>query len=286
MTVPVGPPPDWFAAHFPQLAQVIQIGAGGQKLVYSAVEATRGSVVLKLLRPPVDKEEARREILAVQTVASAHVPVIYQYGVAPSEWGDVFWIIEQLIPGETLRQIVAAGALPPTDILRLARDISEPLLAAETCNIVHRDVKPDNIMRSQDGTFWLLAFGLARHLGLSSLTATALPFGKLTPGYAPPEQFRNHKKQIDARSDLFALGVTLYEAATGVNPFRAGARDPLEMLKRVEKEPLPRLTLELTPAKEFEDLVAAMTQRRREHRPRTAREVVEWIADICRRQGI
>lgn len=286
MTTPIGPPPDWFTAHFQQLSQITPLGAGGQKLVYAGLHQTHGDVVLKLLRPPVDNEEVRREILAVQNVASTHVPTIHEHGVTPSQWGDVFWMVEQLIEGETLRQVIAAMPLSPTEVLRLARDIAEPLLAAESCNIVHRDVKPDNIMRSREGKFWLLDFGLARHLGLSSLTATGLPFGKLTPGYAPPEQFRNIKKQIDARSDLFALGVTLYEAATGTNPYRVGLSDALEILKRVEKIPLPRLKLQLAAAQDFEDLVAAMTQRRREHRPRSARDAADWIGDICRREGI
>jgi eukaryotic-like serine/threonine-protein kinase len=88
-------------------------------------------------------------------------------------------------------------------------------------------------------------FDIARHLRLESLTATAAAFGQFTWGYAPPEQCRNIKAQIDARSDLFALGVTLYECATGSNPFRKGARDPLEILSRIEGMPLPPLSLSI-----------------------------------------
>lgn len=286
MADPLTTQPDWFAAHFPRLSHLTHLGDGGQKLVYKGVHALHGAVVLKLLRPPVDQEVARREILAVQSVASTHVPVIHEHGIAPSPWGDVYWIVEQLVDGDTLRQALSAAPLSVPDVLRLARDIAQPLVAAEATSIVHRDVKPDNIMRARDGKFWLLDFGLARHLTLSSLTATALPFGKLTPGYAPPEQFRNQKKHIDARSDLFALGVTLYESATGVNPFRVGTVDLLEMFRRVERTPFPRLNLPIAAGRDFEDLVAALTQRRREHRPRSAREALDWIEDICRREGV
>ncbi|MFX8601132.1 serine/threonine protein kinase, partial [Acinetobacter baumannii] len=70
-----------------------------------------------------------------------------------------------------------------------------------------------------NGDFWLLDFGIARHLAMSSLTADFRTFGKFTPGYAPIEQWRNLKSEIDSRSDMFALGVTIIEASTGVNPF-------------------------------------------------------------------
>jgi serine/threonine protein kinase len=104
-------------------------------------------------------------------------------------------------------------------VLRLGLHVLEALERAETVQIVHRDVKPDNIMCDGEGNFWLLDFGIARHLELSSLTPTASPFGKMTLGYAPPEQCRNVKGDIDSRADLFALGVTLHECATGRNGF-------------------------------------------------------------------
>jgi serine/threonine-protein kinase len=83
------------------------------------------------------------------------------------------------------------------------------VVAAEAVSIVHRDVKPANIIVDPQGEFWLIDFGVARHLDLDSLTATAAPGGCGTIGYAPAEQCRNDKPDIDARADLFALGVTL-----------------------------------------------------------------------------
>lgn len=285
MTSPPPTLPDWLAAHFPELTSIVPLGQGGQKQVLAGTHAAHGDVVLKLIRPPVNHEEVRREILAVQTLSSLNVPAIFGDGTAASPWGDVVWILEERVVGVTLRQRLAGGPLPAREVLSLAQDIIVPLEAAEGARIVHRDVKPDNIMCCPGGGYWLLDFGLARHLGLTSLTATALPFGKLTVGYAPPEQLRNQKRHIDARSDLFAFGVTLYEAATGANPYYAGAQDQFEILRRVERMPLPRLDLGLQTSPDFEDLVSAMTQRRREHRPRTASEVRDWITDICTREG-
>lgn len=286
MTGPASAPDAWVRQTFPELSQVVPLSSGGQKQVLAAQHQSHGEVVLKLLRPPVDLEVVRREILAVQTIASPRVPRILEQGVSPSQWGDVVWLIEERVHGVTLRQVLQGGPLAPVDVLRLGRDICEPLVAAETAQIVHRDVKPENIIRSPDGHYWLIDFGLARHLGLTSLTATALPWGKLTVGYSPPEQFRNQKRAIDARCDLFALGVTLFESATGANPYYLGAPDALEILRRVERQPLPRLSLGLRTSPDLEDLVFAMTQRRREHRPRSAREVAQWLDDICTREGI
>ena len=95
----------------------------------------------------------------------------------------------------------------------------------------------------------------------------------MTWGYAPLEQCKNIKHKIDARADLFALGMTLYECATGSNPFRAGARSVLEILQRVEVGILPLVNLSFSSASSFSDLIAALTQRQRIHRPRNARRL-------------
>ena len=146
---------------------------------------------------------------------------------------------------------------------------------------MHRDVKPDNIMIDGRDDFWLLDFGIARHLTLSSLTGDGQVWGKFTLGYSPPEQCRNLKPQIDSRSDLFALGVTLYECVTGVHPFRYPPVSDLEVLRRVEIMPLPRLQLAFPSAAGFSDLVQAMAQKRRDLRPASARDALAWIQEIC-----
>jgi eukaryotic-like serine/threonine-protein kinase len=189
--------------------------------------------------------------------------------------------------GITVRQrLTTTGPFDSPDLLRLALHVSETLVDAEAVSIVHRDVKPENIILDPNGNFWLIDFGLARHLGLESLTATANVFGHVTWGYAPLEQCRNVKQEIDARADLFSLGVTLYECATGSNPFRHMARNVLEILQRVENDSFPRLQLSSLSTSDFSDLIAALTQRHRIHRPRTAREAWEWIKDICDREGV
>lgn len=286
MSIDVG----WLSTKFPDLQKLASLTSGGQKWVFSADHATDGQVVLKLFKPsgtPSGVEMVFREMLAVQTVASNRVPQILDHGEIDTTLGKCFWFREQRITGQDLSDVLAAGGtLDTRRLLRLGLHILEALSKSEENQIVHRDVKPQNIMLDGSDNFWLLDFGLARHLTLNSVTATADVFGKCTPGYAPPEQFRNVKADIDGRSDLFAVGVTLYESATGSNPFRDGARTVLEVLKNAEKKPLVPLNLSFGSANEFRDLVSAMTQKRRDHRPANVTEALAWMQDICTRENI
>jgi serine/threonine-protein kinase len=274
----------WLAPQFPDISGLAPLAGGGQKLVFSALHATDGEVVLKILRPPVDIEGLRREILAVRKVASPRVPNILDQGTLTTPLGDCFWLRETRVKGQTVRQMLGGAPLAPSAVIGMGLQTLEALVAAEAAQIVHRDVKPENIMQSSTGEFFLLDFGIARHLQLTSNTPTANHFGKFTVGYAPPEQFRNIKHEIDARSDLFATGVTMYECATGLNPFRRGAANDLDVLRRVETQPLPPLVLPIRAASQMTDLVSAMTQRRRDHRPATARAAYDWLREISERQ--
>jgi serine/threonine protein kinase len=276
----------WLSGKFPDLANLTALGSGGQKLVFSAEDPTDGPVVLKLIHPQQDVASVQREMLAVQQVQSRRVPAILDSGTIATPLGTCFWFRERRILGRTVRECLNQRPLDGCRVLKLGLHTLEALVKAEEARIVHRDVKPDNIICDQGDNFWLIDFGIARHLQLDSLTATAAVFGKLTWGYAPPEQCRNDKPNIDARADLFALGITLYESATGVNPFRQGARDALEILSRVERMPLPPLSLSLASASEVRDLVAAMTQKRRDHRPTTAAEALAWMQEICSKEQI
>lgn len=279
----------WLSTKFTDLSNLAPLSSGGQKWVFSASHPTDGSVVLKLFKPsgtPSGIELVFREMIAAQIVASERVPEILEHGDVDTQLGKCYWFREQRIEGNDLSRVLQAGPLNTTRLLRLGLHMLDALSKAEAEQIVHRDVKPQNIMLDGSENFWLLDFGLARHLTLTSMTPTADPFGKCTPGYAPPEQFRNIKSEIDARADLFALGVTLYECATGINPFRHGARNMLDVLHNVETKPLVPLSLTFAAANEFRDLVATMTQKRRDHRPRDIAEALDWITEICRRERI
>ena len=285
MSTPVDPV--WLQATFPDLSDFRPLGQGGQKIVFAARHPTEGNVVLKIIHPRTDAETVRREILAVQQVQSPRVPRILEQGEVDTTLGRCVWLLEQQILGDTVRTMLQAGPLSPQSVLRLGLHVMEALERAETVQIVHRDVKPDNIMCDATGNFWLLDFGIARHLDLASLTATASPFGKMTLGYAPPEQCRNIKGDIDSRADLFALGVTLHECATGRNGFfEPHPRDQLELLRRVEQLVLPPIMLPIVGADSFRELLKALTQKNRIHRPRNVSGALAWLHEVCSQENI
>ncbi len=284
MPIPSQVDPVWLAHQFPDLTDLQAIAAGGQKQVFAAQHATDGGVVVKLMHPGTDPARTVRELEAATRVHAARMPRIFQHGQLTGNTGTIVWFREQRIPGEVLSSRIRVAPLACPELLRLALHVSETLVAAEAVHIVHRDVKPANIIVDPAGGFWLIDFGFARHLDLDSITATAAPAGWGTIGYAPAEQCRNDKPEIDARADLFALGVTLYEAATGRNPHRDGARDGFEIMARVAKNQLPRLVAPIS--RDFADLVATLAQPNPVHRCQTAREAYDWIKDLCDREGV
>jgi serine/threonine protein kinase len=165
--------------------------------------------------------------------------------------------------------LVKGHRLDAMRAVTLAAQTLEALAITESRRIVHRDIKPDNLMMDLGGNFWLLDFGLARHMDLESLTATG-GMGVGTLGYAPPEQYRNRKKEIDVRADIFGLGITMYEMIHGTNPFREGAATVHEVFQRIENMPLPKSGISGDSEGRLASLILYMCQRRREHRPRSA----------------
>lgn len=270
----------WIAQAFPDLKNIHLLGQGGQKIVFSAQHPNDGEIVLKVIHPSQNVEDIRREILAVETITTARVPRILETGQINTYMGTSVWIRENRINGISLRGRLQQSPLSLAELFKFGIQILEPLAAAEKSQIVHRDVKPENIMVDINGDFWLLDFGISRHLAMSPLTPMTRPFGKFTLGYAPPEQVRNIQNEIDATADLFAFGVTFYESAVGVNPFIYGTTDAFEILRRIDNDILPPLILSCKESNSLTDLIRAVTQKRRDHRPQTVAEALEWMQEI------
>lgn len=273
--------PALLAAQIPALTNITFVTGGGQKFVYRAEHATHGSVALKIFGDFADPQRTQREIDAVKSIACAHVPNIYETGVITGGPKPYIWLVEEWLAGDTLRSRLGTGALPDAVIQLVARDVLFVLSEAEKKHIVHRDVKPENIFLATDNSkCWLLDFGIARHLDLSTITAAGAGFGPLSPGYAPPEQIQNYKEKVDGRADLFALGVTLYECLEGTNPYIEGTVDPGERMRRTLSSDLPRSTREIDHGGQFSDLVKMMSWRRRSLRPRTALRAYDYVRAI------
>ncbi|MGE4073033.1 MAG: serine/threonine-protein kinase [Lysobacterales bacterium] len=270
----------WIAAQFPDLSGLAPLAQGGQKVVFSATHPSEGDVVLKLLLRVSGEDRLEREVLAGELIVCPRVPRIFETSALQTPLGPCVWLRERRVAGVTLRVMLRGGPLDMTALLALGSQLLEALEAAESKRIVHRDIKPENVMVDVQGDYWLLDFGLSRHLDLESLTATQHHFGVGTWGYSAPEQMKNRKREIDSRADLFALGVLIYECATGRNPFIDGARDGLEVLRRVERQPLPPLRVAYDRNGELRDFVAALTQKYPSQRPDSVRQAVQWFNDV------
>lgn len=270
--------PAWLSSEFDQLQGIVPLQPGGQKEVFRARHSSTGeTVVLKLFHATTDPERAMRELRAVAGLGGQRVPRVIDVGTATSNIGDHVWFIEEFVDGSTLTDSLATGLPRAEDVTKWAEQLLSTLCAAEAAGIVHRDIKPANIMIDGGRNSWLLDFGIARHLDLQSVTPTSAFMGPHTPGYAPPEQFGNAKRDIDTRADLFALGVVLYECLEGVNPFTNGASDATEVLTRVSSTNLPRVAVRDGVSAGIADLVQSMTRRPLSQRPPSAQDALDWL---------
>ena len=190
----------WIASQFPDLTGLTPLAKGGQKVVFAAAHPTEGDVVLKLLLNASGEERLEREVLAGELISCPRVPEIFETASLDTPLGLCIWLREQRVDGTTLRTALRNGPFGKNALLELAGQLLEALEAAESKRIVHRDIKPENVMVDQSGGYWLLDFGLSRHLDLESLTATKHLYGVGTFGYSAPEQMKNRKRTIEISS--------------------------------------------------------------------------------------
>jgi serine/threonine protein kinase len=213
-----------------------RIGAGGMGEVWRAEDTKLlRHVAIKILPPQLAldaewKERFLREARAIAQVNHPNIATIYSI----DQHGDSFFIAMELIEGEPLSNMIAQGPMTPADAVRVAAHVADGLSEAHEKGIVHRDIKPDNILVSKK-VVKILDFGIAKQIGGTAdpaLTQGGMVLG--TPHYMSPEQALG--RAVDARTDIFSLGVVLYEMLSGQKPFTGDAATQV-LLQIVMNEP-------------------------------------------------
>ncbi|MEK7406163.1 MAG: serine/threonine-protein kinase [Acidobacteriota bacterium] len=270
---------------------VAPLGAGGMGEVYRARDTRlERDVALKFLpaqsaRHPQALERFQREARAVSALNHPGICTLYDIG---EHEGQPFLVME-LLEGQSLKERLAAGPLPPGELLKLAVEITDALEAAHSKGIVHRDIKPANILvtgpKGRPGQAKVLDFGLAKLLSeprrsaeeaagdpapAGEETITRLGTAMGTAAYMSPEQARG--EAVDARSDLFSFGVTLYHMATGTLPFQGGTPGA-RMEAILTQSPAAPRTRNPAVAPELERIILKALEKDRAARYQTAAEL-------------
>lgn len=211
---------------------VREIGKGGMGIIYKALNpADQKTVAIKVLPPTmVDRvtvERFHREAKAMAKLRHPNMVEVFESGM---EHGKHFLVME-FIEGENLKSIIKArGTLPVSECARISIQVAEALSHLHQSGMIHRDIKPSNIMVTPEGKVKLMDYGLVKIMGLTSVTVEGAALG--TVEYMSPEQITG--EGVDIRADIYSLGITVYEMATGQLPFKG--QTPQELLLKHQSE--------------------------------------------------
>src|SRR6202165_2776953 len=281
-SIAVTPPP---GAPYPQGEELVGIilaeryeilellGQGGMGAVYKARDTELERLVaLKLIRAdlasnPEILRRFKQELILAREVTHRNVIRIFDLGQAK---GFKF-ITMEFVDGRDLRAVLRErGKLPADETVRIIAQVCRALESAHAVGVVHSDLKPQNIMLDAKDRIYVMDFGIAHSLETPGMTQTGALLG--TPEYMSPEQAKGIK--VDARSDLFALGIIFYEMLTGISPYKADTA-LATLLKRTQERPPSPAEVDPTIPKAISDVVMKCLEIDRDHRYSTAREILE-----------
>ena len=246
------------------------LGQGGFASVWAAHRADGGTAAVKILKPRYagDEDFELRFRQESQFAANLSHPHIIKIGEIGRE-GMLVYFSMDLYPA-SLAIALADGPLPEPQLVGIMRDVAEALAFAHGQGVVHRDIKPDNILLTPEGQAVVSDFGIARAVsGYVSATGVNMTIG--TPHYLSPEQAQG--RPLDGRSDLYSLGITLYKAATGDLPFKS--KDWYELARmHVEEAPAPPRIAHPDLSRKLERIILRLLAKHPDDRPATADELL------------
>lgn len=247
------------------------VGSGGMGVVYKAEDLNLGRpVAVKFLNQSVSQAFEEKQLLMHEARATAvlqHPNICSVHDIDESDDGNLF-IVMEYCNGESLKSRIARGPLDQIQALEIARQLVDALVRAHEAGIVHRDLKPANVIMTPGGTAKIIDFGLAKFAGQSVASMTGIVRG--TIGYMSPEQALG--MHVDHQTDLWSLGVILYEMLAGRKPF--GGDNDIAAVYRIVNEPYPRLkTLRPDVPSSIERIVDAALVKDPAGRYRTAKEM-------------
>lgn len=251
-----------------------KIADGGMAAVWRAHdEVLARTVAIKILHEDLSRHQAIRERFRREAIAAAklvHPGIVSLFDTGIDD-GRVYLVIEY-IEGQTLASVIAAEVLDPGEVARIGGRIAAALSHAHGRGIIHRDIKPANVLLADDGAVKVTDFGIAKAARDATLTATGRVMG--TAAYVAPEQLQGHL--VDARADLYSLGLVLYEAVTGRRAFKGD--DPVAVAQaRLGASAQHPRRLRADIPRGFDQVIGALTAPEPNDRPRSAAEVVELL---------
>ncbi|NNM34580.1 MAG: protein kinase, partial [Gemmatimonadetes bacterium] len=262
-------------ARFAQYTLLERLGSGGMGVVYRAQDTRLGrTVALKFLSPalgsdPTAKQRFLAEARAAATLEHSNICTILEIG----EFEGRLFIAMPYYKGQTLKELLRGGALGAAQAVPIAIGIGKGLAAAHASGVIHRDIKPANVIIRGDGVPIIVDFGVAK-VAQQSLTRTGVALGTIS--YMSPEQTRG--EAVDHRSDIWALGVLLYEMITGSHPFR-GHTDQAVQLSILTADP-ESISPHLDGATGLEQVVQQALEKEADQRWQSVQEMVKALEQI------
>ena len=257
-----------------------ELGKGGMGKVYRVEDTkVKEEIALKLIKSEIaaDKktiERFRNELKIARKISHRNICRMYDLG----EEGFLQYITMEFVAGEDLKRFVKrAGQLTSGKAIYIAKQVATGLTEAHRLGVIHRDLKPQNIMIDQDGNARIMDFGIARFVDSDKLTGSGVMIG--TPEYMSPEQAE--VKEVDKRTDIYSLGVVMYEMVTGQVPFEG--ETPLSIVMK-HKTTMPRNVRDINTLvpKELASIIAKCLEKDRNNRYQSAEELIEDLNNVER----